>query len=120
MKYTETHEWVSQKEDSITMGITNHAQEELSDVVHVELPEVGKKVEKGKPMMVIESVKAASDIYAPVEGEVVEVNEKLNDSPELVNSDAEGDGWLAKIKPSKTDELEGLLSLEGYKELLSK
>lgn len=115
LKYATSHEWVRNEGDGIvTVGITEHAQELLGDMVFVELPEVGESVSTGDDVAVAESVKAASDIYAPVAGEVVEVNEELEDSPELVNSDAFGDGWMFKIKLEDASELESLLDAEGY------
>ncbi|MBO8138877.1 MAG: glycine cleavage system protein GcvH [Thermosipho sp. (in: Bacteria)] len=115
-KYTKTHEWIDT--DSGLVGITNHAQEELGDIVYVDLPEVGKEVKKGEVLLSIESVKAASDIYAPVSGKIVEVNSELDASPELVNEDAEGKGWLVKIEISNSDELNELLTEEEYKNFL--
>ncbi|GLX81486.1 glycine cleavage system protein GcvH [Thalassotalea eurytherma] len=115
LKYATSHEWVRNEGDGIvTVGITEHAQELLGDMVFVELPEVGETVSTGDDVAVAESVKAASDIYAPITGEVVEVNEDLEDSPELVNSDAFGDGWMFKVKLEDASELDGLLDAEGY------
>ncbi|WP_206484069.1 glycine cleavage system protein GcvH [Thalassotalea sp. G2M2-11] len=115
LKYATSHEWVRNEGDGIvTVGITEHAQDLLGDMVFVELPEVGENVSTGDDVAVAESVKAASDIYAPVSGEIVEVNEDLEDSPELVNSDAFGDGWLFKVKLDDESELEALLDAEGY------
>ncbi|OKY26325.1 MULTISPECIES: glycine cleavage system protein GcvH [Thalassotalea] len=115
LKYATSHEWVRNEGDgTVTIGITEHAQELLGDMVFVELPEVGESVSTGDDVAVAESVKAASDIYAPVSGEVIAVNEELEDSPELVNSDAFGDGWMFKIKLDDTSELENLLDAEGY------
>ena len=99
--YTEEHEWLRQEEDgSVTVGITDHAQSALGDLVYVELPEAGQAVETGGEMAVVESVKAASDVYSPIAGEVVAVNEALADEPEKINADPYGDGWIARIKPS--------------------
>lgn len=115
LKYATSHEWVRNEGDgTVTVGITEHAQGLLGDMVFVELPEVGANVSTGDDVAVAESVKAASDIYAPVSGEVVAVNEDLEDSPELVNSDAFGDGWMFKIKLDDASELENLLDAEGY------
>ncbi|TYK65167.1 glycine cleavage system protein GcvH [Colwellia echini] len=115
LKYVATHEWVSVEENGIvTVGITDHAQGLLGDMVFVELPEVGDAITTGDDVAVAESVKAASDIYAPVTGEVVEINEALEDSPELVNSDAFGEGWLFKVKVEDLSELETLLDAEAY------
>lgn len=115
LKYATSHEWVrSEGDGTVTIGITEHAQELLGDMVFVELPEVGENISTGDDVAVAESVKAASDIYAPVSGEVVAVNEDLEDSPELVNSDAFGDGWMFKVKLDDDAELNDLLDAEGY------
>ena len=105
VKFSKDHEWVSVAGDIATIGITNHAQEQLGDVVFVELPAIGKKVAKGGDAAVVESVKAASEVYAPVTGEVVAVNKELEGDPALVNRGAEGDGWFMKIKISNPAEL---------------
>ncbi|ABV34512.1 MULTISPECIES: glycine cleavage system protein GcvH [Pseudothermotoga] len=114
-RYAKTHEWVSADGNIAIVGITNFAQEKLGDVVYVDLPQVGKVVKKGEMLMSIESVKAASDVYAPVSGKVTGVNEKLNNEPELVNKDPEGEGWLVKIEMSNVSELEELLDEEAYR-----
>lgn len=115
LKYTKSHEWVNNNDNgTITVGITDHAQELLGDLVFVELPEVGKELEAEEACSVVESVKAASDIYAPVAGEVVEVNEALDDQPELINSDPYGEGWLFKLKIADSTSLDGLLSADDY------
>jgi glycine cleavage system H protein len=115
LKYASSHEWVRAEGDGVyTVGITEHAQELLGDMVFVELPEVGDEVDAGEDCAVAESVKAASDIYAPISGEVVAINEDLEDSPENVNNDAYGDGWLFKVKASDESELANLLDAEGY------
>ena len=115
LKYVSSHEWVRNEGNGIvTVGITEHAQDLLGDMVFVELPDVGDEVSTGDDVAVAESVKAASDIYAPVTGEVVEVNEALEDAPELVNSDAFGDGWLFKVKLADEAELDNLLDAEAY------
>ena len=115
LKYAASHEWIRDEGDGVyTVGISEHAQELLGDMVFVELPEVGDNVAAGDDVAVAESVKAASDIYAPIAGEIVSVNEELEDSPELVNSDPYGDGWLFKIKADDESELESLLDAEGY------
>ncbi|HMB01707.1 MAG TPA: glycine cleavage system protein GcvH [Spirochaetota bacterium] len=120
MKYTESHEWVDVDEDNIaTVGITDHAQQQLSDIVYVELPETGDSVSAKESFMTIESVKAASDIYAPVSGEITEVNSALEDAPETINQSPEKDGWLVKIKLNNPQELDGLLNEEGYNKLNS-
>ena len=115
LKYATSHEWVRNEGDGVVaVGITEHAQGLLGDMVFVELPDVGDQISTGDDVAVAESVKAASDIYAPISGEVVEVNEDLEDSPELVNSDAFGDGWMFKVKLDDAAELEALLDAEGY------
>ena len=115
LKYATTHEWVRNDGNGIvTVGITEHAQELLGDMVFVELPEVGDEVDAGEECAVAESVKAASDIYAPIGGEIVAINEELEDAPETVNTDAFGDGWLFRIKASDESELENLLNAEDY------
>ena len=113
-RYAESHEWTRKDGDLIVCGITDHAQEELSDVVYVELPEVGATFAKGAQFGVIESVKAASDLYIPMGGEITEVNENLEDSPEIVNDDPYGQGWMIKFKPSDPSEWDSLLTPEGY------
>lgn len=118
LKYVASHEWIRVEADgTVVIGITDHAQDLLGDVVFVELPEVGSEVAAGDDAGVVESVKAASDIYAPVSGEVVAVNEELEDSPELVNSDPYGDGWFFKLKLSDAAELADLLDGESYAEV---
>lgn len=115
LKYTASHEWVLDNGDgTVTVGITDHAQELLGDVVFVELPEVGREVAKGEEFSLVESVKAASDIYAPVSGEVVAVNESLEDAPETLNESAFKDGWIAKLKIADASELDGLLAADAY------
>lgn len=102
LRYTSEHEWLRQEEDgTVTIGITDYAQSSLGDLVYVELPEVGQEVDSGNDMAVVESVKAASDVYAPVSGSVVAVNESLADDPETINSDPYGDGWLVRIEPGE-------------------
>jgi glycine cleavage system H protein len=115
IRYTKEHEWVLVDGDTATVGISPYAQEQLGDVVFVELPEVGKKIEKGKEMAVVESVKAASEVYAPISGEVAEVNNALTDAPATVNEDALGKGWFAKIKLANKGELDGLMDEVAYK-----
>ena len=114
LKFAESHEWITTGEEIASVGISHHAQEELSDIVFVELPEVGRTVAKGESIAVVESVKAASDIYAPCGGEITAVNTALEDDPARVNSDAFGEGWLFKIKLSSPDELDSLLSPDAY------
>lgn len=119
LKYTSTHEWVQiNNDDELTMGITEHAQELLGDLVFVDLPEVGNKICAGDDLGVVESVKAASDFYAPVSGVVVRVNAKVSEDPALVNQHPYIDGWLVKIKPDSPSELEELLSAEAYKKVV--
>ena len=115
IRYSKDHEWVKLDGDTATIGITPYAQEQLGDVVFVELPEIGKKVEKGKELATVESVKAASEVYAPVSGEVVEVNSSLSDAPATVNEDALGKGWFAKVKVSNKGELGELMDEAAYK-----
>ncbi|CAM5411235.1 glycine cleavage system H protein [Aquamicrobium terrae] len=112
--YTQDHEWLRVEGGVATVGITDYAQEQLGDLVFVELPEAGKSLTKGDTAVVVESVKAASDVYAPVDGEVVEVNEALSADPALVNSAPAGDGWLWKMKLADESQLEGLLDEAGY------
>lgn len=118
MKYTEDHEWVSIDGDVATFGITGHAQEQLGELVYVELPEVGAQLSKGGDAAVVESVKAASDVYAPVTGEVVEVNGDLEADPTKVNADAEGGGWLVKVKLADTSELDSMMDKDAYDKLV--
>jgi glycine cleavage system H protein len=115
LKIASSHEWARLEEDgTVTVGITDHAQEALGDVVFVELPEMGETVAAGVEAGVVESVKAASDIYAPIGGEVIAINEQLEDEPETVNSDPYNDGWFYKLQPSDTTELDALLSPDDY------
>ena len=114
--YTREDEWVRSEGDRILVGVTDYAQQQLGDVVFVELPEVGASIEKGDPFGVIESVKAVSDLYAPVTGEVVDVNGDLADRPELVNEDCYGDGWMVAIAPNDPTELEQHLDTKGYEQ----
>ena len=118
LKFLDSHEWIETDNETPAVGISDHAQSELSDVVYVELPEVGRVLAAGEAAAVVESVKAASDIYAPVAGEVVEVNEALTAEPGTINTDAFGDGWLFKLKPSNPSELEKLLTAEDYEKSL--
>ena len=113
--YTKEHEWIRLEGDTATVGITDFAQGQLGDVVFVEVPEAGKQVTKGGEAAVVESVKAASDVYAPVSGEVVEGNQALVDDPSLVNTDPEGEGWFFRLRLSHTSELEGLMDEAAYK-----
>lgn len=115
LKFTEDHEWVRREGDLVVVGISDYAQGQLGDVVYVELPEVGRKVEKGGEAAVVESVKAASEIYAPLAGEVVAVNEALSGEPAKVNQDPMGEGWFVKIRPSDMAQLDGLMDEAKYK-----
>ena len=118
LRYVETHEWVRQEDDgTVTIGITDHAQQQLGDLVFVELPEVGRTVAEKEELAVVESVKAASDVYSPLAGDVVAANEALSESPELVNQDAYGDGWIVRLRPSDPAGFEGLLDAAAYQEL---
>ena len=117
-KFSATHEWAYIENGVATVGISDHAQHEISDIVFVELPKVGTKVEQGKSCCVIESVKSASDIYAPVSGEIVEVNQAAADNPSIVNQEPHGNGWLFKIKIANQDEVKNLLSFDAYKATL--
>jgi glycine cleavage system H protein len=112
--YTDDHEWISVDNGVATVGITDYAQEQLGDLVFVELPEIGKSLSKGDAAVVVESVKAASDVYAPVDGEITAVNDKLSDDPALVNSSATGNGWLWKMKLSDESQLDGLMDESAY------
>ena len=115
LKYSKTHEWARMNDDgSITVGISDSAQDQLGDMVFVEVPEVGQNVDTGEACAVVESVKAASDVYAPVAGEVLEVNEGLADSPESVNQDAYGKGWLFRLQPGNTSDLEAMMDSDAY------
>lgn len=116
--FTEDHEWISVEGGVATVGITIHAQEQLGDLVFVDLPEVGRTVSKGEGIVVVELVKAASDVYAPVDGEVVEVNDAVSSDPALINQAAEGEGWLFKLKLSDEGQLSGLLDKAGYDKLV--
>ena len=114
LHYTKEHEWVRVEQDIAVVGITDHAQKELGDIVYVELPKVGSTVEQSKSLGSVESVKAVSDIYAPVSGEVVEINDALSTAPEKLNEDPHGAAWLVKIRLSKADEIKQLLTAEAY------
>ena len=118
LKYAKTHEWVKVDGDTATMGITDHAQAELTELVFVELPAVGRKLQAGEACAVVESVKTASDIYSPVTGEVIEVNESLADEPGAVNTDPYNEGWFFKVSMSDTAALNDLLSAADYKALI--
>ncbi|MFW2176868.1 MULTISPECIES: glycine cleavage system protein GcvH [unclassified Moraxella] len=119
LKYVASHEWLRQEADgTITVGITHHAQDLLGDIVFVELPEVGETVEVDAEVAVVESVKAASDVYAPIEGEIVEINEALVDAPEIINEDPYGEGWFFKIKPTNASDYDSLMDADEYQDSL--
>ncbi|HMH69355.1 MAG TPA: glycine cleavage system protein GcvH [Pinirhizobacter sp.] len=119
LKFLKSHEWARVEDDgTVRVGISDHAQAQLGDLVYVELPEVGATVQAGHGTAVVESVKAASDIYSPVSGEIVEVNEALSDKPETINEDAYGEGWIFRVKVENRDELEDLLDADAYGELV--
>ncbi|MBR86619.1 MAG: glycine cleavage system protein H [Rhodospirillaceae bacterium] len=116
IKYTKQHEWVAinDGDEKAAVGITDYAQKQLGDIVYVELPGIGVTVNKGDEAAVVESVKAAAEVYSPISGEILEVNENLADSPELINNEAEAQGWFFKLVPSEESELEELMDKEGY------
>ena len=115
VRYTSSHEWVRLEEDgTVTIGITDHAQEALGDIVFVELPEVDSEIAQGEASCVVESVKAASDIYMPITGEVIDTNQALVDEPEIINSSPYDDGWIFKIKPADEDDIENLMDASSY------
>ena len=114
--FTKEHEWIRVEGDTATIGISDHAQEQLGDIVFAEVPEAGRHISKGQEAAVVESVKAASDVYAPVSGEVIEGNQAVVDDPALVNSDPEGNGWFFKLKLDNSGELEGLMDENAYRE----
>ena len=119
LKFLKSHEWARAEDDGLVrVGISDHAQAQLGDLVYVELPEIGAAVQAGHGAAVVESVKAASDLYSPVSGEIVEVNELLNDKPEMINEDAFGDGWIFLVRPSDRAELDELLDANDYQELI--
>ena len=118
LKYTKTHEWLKVNGNKATVGITDHAQAELTDIVYVELPSVGKAVKKGEELCVVESVKSVSEIYAPVSGKVVSINKKLEDSPETINKSPYGDGWLVELEIKDESEVDGLMDAKSYKKTI--
>ncbi len=117
LRYTETHEWLKIQGDTAIIGITDHAQAELTDIVFVELPEGGKEIKKGEELCVVESVKSVSEIYSPISGKVVDVNKKLDDSPEIINESPYDDGWLVELEIKDKSELDGLLDAESYRKM---
>ncbi len=119
LRYTKTHEWIMQNDEgSLTVGVTDHAQSLLGDLVFIEAPEEGTTFQEGDDSAVVESVKAASDVYAPVDGEVTASNEVLEDTPEIINNDPYGDGWIYKIKPEDAGAFDALMDADAYKELI--
>ena len=119
LKYTKEHEWVRQSGKTVVIGVTFHAQESLGDVVYVELPKVGQTLTAGKPFGVIESTKAVSELFAPVSGKVVKVNDKLSDEPTAVNQEPYGAGWIIEVEPSDPGQLAGLLDADGYQKVIA-
>jgi glycine cleavage system H protein len=117
LKYSKEHEWIKVDGEIVTIGITDFAQKQLTDIVFVELPEKGKRATASKPMAVIESVKSVSDIFAPVSGEIIDINSKLQDNPEIINKEPYGEGWIVKIKLENKDELNSLMSSEAYEKI---
>jgi len=117
-KYSKEHEWIIVDKDIATVGITDHAQESLGDIVFVELPNLGSTVTSGAEVSTIESVKAASDIYSPVDGEIIEINDKLSSDASIINNDAENEGWIFKLKITNSDQIDSLMSLSEYNEFL--
>lgn len=120
LRYSKEHEWVAAEEAVATIGITDHAQEQLGEIVYIELPSIGEKVSKDDPFGVVESVKAVSDIYAPVSGTVLEVNQELAESPEVVNEDPYGDGWFIKVRVSDPADLDDLMDNEEYEQMIAR
>ncbi len=117
LKYTKEHEWIKIKDDIAIIGISDHAQAELTDIVFVELPEIGKEIKKGEEFCVVESVKSVSELYAPLSGKIVKVNDKLDDSPEIINESPYEEGWLVELKIADKSEVNGLLDAGDYKKL---
>ena len=117
-KFTKEHEWVEVNGDTATVGITNHAQESLGDIVFIELPEIEKSIKIGEQVGVVESVKAASELYSPVSGKIIEINNELKTTPQLLNTDPENKGWYMKLKIEHTDELTNLMNFKQYKEMI--
>ena len=117
-KYSIDHEWISIENEIATIGITDHAQESLGDIVYIELPKLGRLINAGDQVGVVESVKAASDLFAPISGEIIEVNNELTNSPQLINSDPENSGWYMKIKLNDVEELKKLMNYDEYKETI--
>ena len=118
LKYTDSHEWIKVAEDTVKVGITDHAQSELTDIVFVELPEVGKEVKKGEELCVVESVKSVTEIYAPVSGKIIKINKTLEDTPEIINESPYDEGWLAEIEFKDKSEIDSLLDSDSYKKII--
>ena len=118
LKYTDNHEWIKSQGDKVVVGITDHAQSELTDIVFIELPEVGKEVKKGDELCVVESVKSVSEIYAPVSGKIIKVNAQLEDAPESVNSSPYEEGWLVELEVADKSEINSLMDAESYKKII--
>ena len=118
LKYTEDHEWVKVDGDIATIGITDHAQSELGDIIFIEFPKINDQIDKTEPFGTIEAVKTVADLFAPLSGKILEINKALEDSPELVNSDAYGEGWIVKVSVDNLDQLNDLLSSENYEKLI--
>ena len=117
LKFLDSHEWARDDNGVVTVGISNHAQELLGDIVYVELPQIGSSVSQKDGVAIVESVKAASDVYSPLTGEIVEINDKLSDNPEIINSSPYEDGWFFKVKPQNINELDEMLDSDAYKKL---
>ena len=117
LKFLDSHEWARDDDGVVTVGISNHAQELLGDIVYVELPQIGSSVSQKDGVAIVESVKAASDVYSPLTGEIVEINEKLSDNPEIINSSPYEDGWFFKVKPQNINELDEMLDSDAYRKL---
>ena len=117
LKFLDSHEWARDDDGVVTVGISNHAQELLGDIVYVELPQIGSNVSQKVGVAIVVSVKAASDVYSPLTGEIVEINEKLSDNPEIINSSPYEDGWFFKVKPQNINELDEMLDSDAYKKL---
>ncbi len=118
LKYTDTHEWLKVTGDTVKVGITDHAQSELTDIVFVELPEVGKDINKGDELCVVESVKSVSELYSPVSGKIATINKKLEDAPEIINESPYDEGWLVEIEVKDKSEIDTLLDAESYKKMI--
>jgi glycine cleavage system H protein len=118
LKYTNSHEWIKIKKDIAIVGITDHAQSELTDIVFAELPSIGKMVQKGEELCVVESVKSVSEIYSPISGEIIKINKKLEDSPEIINEDPYDEGWLVELSIKDRKDIDDLLSPEEYKKII--